>query len=292
MSKISFIQFFYLYVILRCFGMFPYCIHKSKLRIKFIQRRKDIVLNIILIFFYLCCFSWLLPQCIESKGFLRVGEKLHVYINAVLLYLNCYRFLGLFIKVLEDLQYFDIKIRCPRLKNKLFLIYISWKSLIYVLYIIQDIIFYILDEGSGDKLRCIFFLYLYDVLQTNQEALYIFALSLIRDRVVILEAKINEINNIDVRNLKIFTYALSELKNNFQSINRYFSLPLLIKLTSNFVNFLVSVNIVLVYKKEGNLSIFGAFMSCGWFIVLCLDTLLSFYCVDKSLVAVSLTNNS
>lgn len=285
MARSIFIHFFCLYIILRCFGMFPYCIHKSKLRIRFIQRRRDIVLNVILSIFYLCYFSCLMPQCIKNKDFLKMGEKLYIYLNIFVLYLNIYKFLNLFIKVYESLQYFDIKMRCPHLRNRLFLIYSGLKMLVVVVYVCQDIVYYTRGEDDDVPLRCVIYLYVHDLMQTYQEALYIFAISLIRDHVVILEGKIKKVDNIDFQDIKVLT----ELKNNFQLMNTYFSTTLLIKLTSTFISFLLSANLILNSKNEGNLSIFEIFFSGGWFIVLTFDIFLLFYCIDRCLVAVSIT---
>lgn len=176
---------------------------------------------------------------------------------------------------------------CPQLKNKLFLIYGGGKVLMFILYVCQDVTFYM--RGQGDPLKCLFYLYLHDIIQTYQEALYVFALSLIKDRVIILETKIRKMDNNDFKNMRLLIYALMELKNNFQLINTYFSMPLLIKLTNNFISFLLSANVILNSKNKGDLSVFDILFSSEWFLILIFDIILLFYCVDRLLTAVSST---
>lgn len=283
MSRSIYSQFFVLYLILRCFGMFPYCIHKSKLKIKLIQRKRDMVLNNILLFAYLCYFSWILFQCLDNSDKITTGKRIHLYINTILLYINCFNFLSMFVNIFERLDKFDTKMICPDIKNRLFLIHIGCKLFIYLLFISQDVLFYMTQNSTYAPFQCVSSVYLQNWMETSQEALYIFAISLITDRVIFLKTKIR---GVKCKNVKIFLRALMELKENFQLVNLYFSMPLLLKMINNFAGCLVAVNFLIDYINGKMTYIAELSFLCIWILILVFEVLLLFYCLDHCLTAV------
>lgn len=287
MLRANFFQFLILFIILRCFGMFPYRINKSKEMIRFKQRKCDILLNAILCFSHLCFFSSLLLQCTENIDLLSAGKQINLVLSTVLLYINCYRFVNLITVVIEKLQELDMKIQYTKFNNKLFFLYCVWKIFIYILFISQDVVF-TFTCSLYVPFKCFCYMYSQFLIEVNQEALYIFTISLIRDRVVFVYNRIKNVNNANVKTIKDSRRVIMELKENFQLMNTYFAMPLIIKMTNNFAGILLSIGILFDYTKKGIPSISELYLSCGWCAVLCFDVLLFFYCLDRCLISVRL----
>lgn len=286
MSRSTFLQYFFVCLLLRAFGMFPYCIKKSKRRIKLVRTKQDIALSLVLSLFYLCSLSWLLPQCIANSDFISAGKKTNIYLNTILLYLNCYKFTSLHINVFKRLQYFDIKMRSLNLKNRLFLIYSGCKFFTFMLLISQDLLHCTINKKLFDPLQCMLSVYLQFIIETCPEVVYIFAISLIRDRVIIITSKTKSISNANYQNIKFLICAMMELKENFQLINVYFSLPFLLKMLNSFSGSLLAASLLIDYTKRGTPLFSEIFFSGGWIVTIVLEVMLFFYCLNRCLVAV------
>lgn len=198
------------------------------------------MLSASLCFSYLSYFGLSMPQCTNNHDFINLLKLIYQYLNTILLYINCYIFINLFIQVFERLRTFDIKMRYPDLKNGLFLIFAGWKVFLFVYCISIDLIYFLtVFRIFGVTVGCFFHLYLQRIMESYQELLYIFVVSLISDRVAILRTRINDGK---IQNIQNISRVLRELKENFQLINTYFSMLLLIKLSNGFLTILLAVS--------------------------------------------------
>lgn len=175
------------------------------------------------------------------------------------------------------------------MKNKLFVIYGVWKLFFFTYYISLDVIYFMTVFCDFIiSIRCFFYMYLQCIMEACNELLYIFVLSLLRDHVIILKSKINDMDYTSIQNVKIIIHALMELKGSFQLINKYFSMLLLVKLSNSFASILLAVSIMIDSKKQGNLSFAELFYTGGWIAIMSFDVLIYFYCVDRCFVEVRL----
>lgn len=177
--------------------------------------------------------------------------------------------------------------RYPDLKNGLFLIFAGWKVFLFVYCISIDLIYFLtVFRIFGVTVGCFFHLYLQRIMESYQELLYIFVVSLISDRVAILRTRINDGK---IQNIQNISRVLRELKENFQLINTYFSMLLLIKLSNSFLTILLAVSLIIDGVKKDTLNFFGLIYMGGWIAMLGFDVLVYFYCVDRCLVDVRTT---
>lgn len=271
MKKTIFDQFFVLYLLLRSCGMFPYCIHKSKNKVKFVLRKLDVVLSCISVSIIHGFELWTGMMCMNYKDLLFSLQVFGVHVSFIVLYINCYRLLKLLKTFPEQIYEMDLKLNISNMKNRMYQVYAALSTLLYVFGVAEDA-YHIVVQNEYVLVACAARMQLPRLIYKIQGVNYVFGMSVLKDRLRYLEDSIE--NEDFLKNLK-------SLKSIFAQLNKYYETTCFLKLANTSYDLLMNMNRILHYEDKTYQDSDKMASAMCWIVLSSLEICLFFYCIQS-----------